>query len=82
MTNLVYPKPNHVINFVVLVTKQYVLNVNVKQTPCTLELEYEIDLSHNIEYFNAIKAMRLFKYISKWSPIKLHLNELLEGSNN
>ena len=67
MMNTVHQNPNHVINFICLVTKQYIYAQKcLKRTLNKQELIEKINLFENIEKYNAIKSGKLTKHIRKW----------------
>ena len=66
--NTVHPKPNHVINYMCLVTKQYIYAQKCKgKTLHIEELTSRINLYEKIEKYNAVKNGNLTKHVKKWS---------------
>ena len=68
--NNVHASPRHIGNFLVLITKQFIYRCkcyNIK--PKIEDVFKEIDLLHNIEFFNAIQAKRLTKHYQHWRPV-------------
>lgn len=68
--NLVHPKSGHVVNFLVLITKQYIYRCRCLLI--TLEfsnLKKEIEAVRRIEYYIAKDKAKLQNHYSKWSQL-------------
>ena len=71
LLNSMHQKPQHVINFIFLVAKQYLYASRcLKQTPSTHALEARIEKYRNIEYYNAIKSNNVLRHLKKWNLYK------------
>lgn len=69
--NLVHPKPGHAINFIVLITKQYIYRCRCQQQkPIFQQLQYEIENNYDVEYAIAVKNNKLKQHAIKWSAFK------------
>ena len=69
--NHLHPKPQHIINFLTLVTKQFIFRTKCLNQKITWnKLCNEFKLIENIELHNAIRSKNIGKHMKKWSPIK------------
>ena len=78
--NKVHDNPKQVVNFLLLLTKQYIhkckcLNV----TPRFDQLRNEIDLMYKIELFNAQINNQFVKHLLKWSPVRPLCSDILDN---
>ena len=65
-------KPKSVVNFIVLVTKQYIYRLRCQgMRPTVNGLQNEIKLMYNIEQIEAIQNVRLSKFKKRWSPVNI-----------
>lgn len=79
--NVVHAKPSHVINLLVLVTKQYLFQCKcTKVKPNTESIINEYNKVYNIETFIAKQNNTLRKHNAKWAPIMEELEEDLTPS--
>lgn len=70
MFNLVHPKASHVINLLVLMTKQYIYRCRCfVRIPQIEELLIEIDTIQKVEYAIAQKKAKLHLHVEKWSGL-------------
>ena len=67
--NRVHRAPNHVINFMILVTKQYLYTSKcLKKTPSFVELLLKIEELRKIEMYNAKVKNTMNTHTRKWAP--------------
>ena len=68
--NLVYPKTQHLVNFIVLLAKFVIFRCKCNGTRPHINLIYnEIELFHKIEHYIAVKNNTTAKHFRKWSPV-------------
>ena len=68
--NQVHTNPEHVINQLVVMLKQYVYRAKcMGKNPSVFAFREEIFKTYDVEYYNAKRAMKSVKCIKKWSPI-------------
>lgn len=85
MFNMVHPIANHVINFLILITKQYIYKQRCLTQKLNIEqLIYEIEMVQKIEYNLAFEGGRLAKHYNKWCKIypKMEMQEYEIQSQN
>ena len=79
MFNLVHEQPQHICNFIALITKQYIFRCKcLNEKPNIHELNIEIDNMYEIELYNARKNNMVSKHVKKWSPVK-DISHLIES---
>ena len=67
--NLVHPKAGHIVNFMVLVTKQYIFAQKcLEKSYNGKEIIEKIEGLYNVERYNAFKQNNVKKHIDKWKP--------------
>lgn len=83
MFNTVHPKPSHVINFVILITKQYIYRQRCTggqlYTPLLIR---EIDNIQNTEFYIAKNKGKLKKHFIKWSQLHKNLIQTSDEITN
>lgn len=74
--NRIHPRPNHVVNFVTLIVKQYIYRQRCTGRPLFVTLLIkEIESVMNIEYDIAKSKGQLTKHYSKWSELYVNLQQ-------
>ena len=69
MFNCVIDSPVHIINFIILITKQYLYAQRCLKLPANfIELKARINMLKNTEYYIAKKNNNVTKHLAKWQP--------------
>ena len=69
MLNRIHPNPRHVVNFICLVTKQYLYRQKCYgKKPAIQEITAEILNQERVEKYIAVKNGRALKHFKKWHP--------------
>lgn len=80
LSNVVYPKPSHVINLIVLVAKQFIYRQRCqKKTPYAEVFLRELEQIYNIEFRIAYNTGKMRRHYKKWCVIKQELTEKLDN---
>lgn len=81
--NTVHENPSHVINLLVIITKQYIYRQRCLHKCLFLPaLTQEIELVYMLEYRIAKSTARLKKHIIKWMVLKPELEQQLQDLQN
>ena len=68
--NDIHPISGHVINFLLLILKQFIFRCKCQyKEPTVIEYQEEIKMLHNIEKLNAQRTNRMGHHKRKWSPV-------------
>lgn len=72
--NRVHPKPSHVVNFLVLIVKQWIFsNRCALKTPRPEDLETNIEEVYLMEEFIAKQESKVYKHQIKWAALRAEL---------
>lgn len=81
--NTVHPKPGHIVNMLVLITKQLVYRCRCLEMRPNIDLLInEIITIRKMEYIYAKQKEKLPKHFSKWCKLFIELNEQQENIQN